>query len=288
MKISKGEKIFNFVNYIFLVLFGLAMVIPLLSVLSISLSSASAVYTGKVSLFPVDFTLASWKYIIGIERIWKSVFITAIVTVIGTFVPLFLNSIMAYPLAKKEFAPAPYILMGILGTMVFKAPIIPYFLVVRRIGLYDSFWVMILPGLFGAYNLIMMVTFMREIPAELEESAKIEGAGYMQILFRIILPVSKAMLATIGLFYAVSQWNMFTHPLLFLENVDLFPIQMIIRAFVTGDEAVSDTVVLSRQLYSRQTVQCAVILFCILPILMVYPFIQKYFIKGAMIGSIKG
>lgn len=288
MRNSTGEKIFNCANYVLLVLFGLLMIIPLLSVLAISLSASSAVYTGQVSLLPVDFTLASWNYVIGLDRIWKSLLVTAAVTVIGTSMALFLNSIMAYPLSKREFAPAPYILMGILATMIFRAPIIPYFLVVRSIGLYDNFWVMILPGLYGAFNVIIMVTFMRQIPAELEESAKIEGAGYMQILFRIILPVSKAMLATIGLFYAVGQWNQFTHPLFFIENVDLFPIQLTIRAFVTGDEAISDTVTLSRQLYSRQTVQCAVILFCILPILMAYPFLQRYFIKGVMIGSIKG
>ena len=288
MKSSTGEKIFDGLNYVFLTLFGLAVVIPLISVLAISLSSASAVYTGKVSLLPIEFTFASWKYVIGLSRVWKSLFVTAAVTVIGTAMALFLNAIMAYPLSKKNFAPAKYILLMILGTMIFKAPLIPYFLVVRAIGLYDNFWVLILPGLYGAYYVIIMVTFMRQIPDELEESAKIEGAGYMQILFRIILPVSKAMLATIGLFYAVSQWNQFRHPLLFIENVNLFPIQMTIRAFITGDEAVPDTITLSRKLYSRQTVQCAVILFCILPILMVYPFLQKYFVKGVMIGSIKG
>ena len=173
-------------NHIVLVIFGFLMLLPLLSVLAVSLSSSLAVNTGKVFIVPVDFTFASWGYIFTLKRIWKSLFLTASVTVAGTALSLLLNALMAYPLSKKEFAPGKYLLMGIAITMIFKAPIIPYFLTLKNIGLFDNVLVLVLPHLFVAYYLIIMVTFLRQIPKELEESAMIEGCGYVQLLFRII------------------------------------------------------------------------------------------------------
>lgn len=288
-RMSIGEIIFQYINYILLTVFGFVMLAPLLSVLATSLSNPHAVSIGKVSLLPVNFTIASWEYILGLWRLWSSLLITAIVTVTGTALSLFLNSLMAFPLSKKEFAPGKLLLVGITVTMIFKAPLIPYFLTVKAIGLYNNILVLILPSLFGAYYLIIMVTFMRQLPKELEESAIIDGCGYTQVLFRIILPSSKAMLATIGLYFAISYWNQFQHPLIFIENQKLFPLQITIRSFIIGDDTIKPVFDADmNRLYNPETVKSAVVIFCMLPIIAVYPFLQKYFIKGTMIGSIKG
>ncbi len=286
---STGEALLGALNHLVLALVGFLMLLPLLSVLSVSLSSALAVNTGKVFVVPVDFTFASWEYIFTLKRIWKSLLLTALATMAGTSLSLLLNALMAYPLSKKEFAPGRFLLMGIAVTMIFRAPLIPYFLTLKSIGLFDNVLVLVIPHIFVAYYLIIMVTFLRQIPRELEESAMIEGCGYLQLLFRIILPSSKAMLATVGLFYAVMDWNQFMHPLLFLQNQNLYPLQMVIRTFVTGDEVVVGFFRLDqRELLNDKTVKAAVVIFSVLPIVMVYPFIQKYFVKGAMVGSIKG
>ena len=288
-KKTMGEGIFHYLIYILLAIFGFIMLLPMLTVASVSLSSPLAADTGKVFISPVDFTFSSWGYIFSLERIWKSLLLTTGVTIAGTFFSLLLNALMAYPLSKKEFTPGRFILMGIAITMIFRAPIIPYFLTLKSIGLYDNILVMIVPHLFVSYFLIIMVTFLRQIPKELEESAMIEGCGYLQTLFKIVLPSSKAMLATIGLFYAVMDWNQFMHPLLFIENQKLFPLQLVIRSFITGDDVIVDILsVNNKQLYNDTTVKAAVVMFSVLPVIMVYPFLQKYFVKGAMVGSIKG
>ncbi len=281
---------FAWLNYAGLSLFGFLMLMPLLSVVSTSLSSPFAVDTGRVFLTPVGITPASWGYIFSFKPLWRSLGLTGGVTVAGTGLSLVLNSLVAYPLSKKEFAPSAVILMGIAATMIFKAPIIPYFLVVRRLGLFDNPLVLIVPHLFSAYYLIIMVAFMRQIPKELEESAMIVGAGYGQILFRIILPSSTAMLATIGLFYAVGLWNQFMHPLLFIQNQFLYPLQLMIRAYTAEREiiAVVPGKDMATVMFNDKTVKAAIVMFSVLPIIPFYLYAQKYFIKGVMVGSLKG
>ena len=286
---TRAEIAFSWINTTFMVVLTFVMMVPLLAVASISLSSSSAVNTGKVFIFPVNITSASWEYIVSLNRIWKSLFLTMGVTLTGTLLSLVLNLLLAYPLSKKEFAPGRFMLMAMAVTMIFRAPIIPYFLTVRSIGLFDHVLVMIIPHLYVAYYLFIMVTFLRQIPRELEEAAMIEGCGYLQVLFRVILPSSMALVATIGLFYAVMYWNQFMHPLLFIQNHNLYPLQLVVRTFVTGDEVIVGFFRLDkRALLNDKTVKAAVVIFSVLPVILVYPFIQKYFVKGAMVGSIKG
>jgi putative aldouronate transport system permease protein len=287
VKRGKNEALFQVFNYALLTVFGFVMLMPLISVASASLSSSFAVDTKKVFLVPVDFTFATWQYIFTLQTLWRSLAVTASVTFIGTFLSLFLNTLMAYPLSKREFALSKVLLMGIVITMVFKAPVIPYFLTIKNIGLYNSFLVLILPHIFSPFELIILVTFLRQVPKELEESAMIEGCGYIRILFSIILPSSKAVCATIGLFYAVGIWNQFYTPLLFIENDKLYPLQLMIRSYIAQSDFVTNMLV-KKELYNDTTVKAAVVIFSMLPIVMVYPYVQKYFIKGAMIGSIKG
>ncbi len=287
---TRGERTFAWFNYALLSLFGFLMLVPLLSVLSISLSSPLAVDTGKVFITPVGATLGTWGYILTFGPLWRSMILTAVVTVVGTALSLLLNALAAYPLSKKEFGPGAAILRGVAFTMIFKAPIIPYFLTLRTLGLFDSPLVLIVPQLFSAYYLIVMVAFMRQIPRELEESAMIVGAGYPQILFRIVLPSSTAMLATIGLFYAVVLWNQFLHPLLFIQNQALYPLQLMIRAFTTEREIIASVPGkdMTAMQFNDKTVKAAIVMFSVLPILPLYLYAQKYFIKGVMVGSIKG
>ena len=289
LKRTRAEVVFSWFNTVFLLLVTFVMMIPLLAVASISLSSSSAVNTGKVFIFPVSITSASWEYIITLNRLWKSLLLTVGVTLAGTFLSLVLNLLLAYPLSKKEFAPGRFMLMGMAVTMIFRAPIIPYFLTVRSIGLFDHVLVMIIPHLYVTYYLFIMVTFLRQIPRELEEAAMIEGCGYLKVLFWVILPSSMALVATIGLFYAVMYWNQFMHPLLFIQNHNLYPLQLVVRTFVTGDEVIVGFFRLDRRaLLNDKTVKAAVVIFSVLPVILVYPFVQKYFVKGAMVGSIKG
>jgi putative aldouronate transport system permease protein len=288
IKESPGEKAFRISNIVFLGLLAFAMVVPLVKVLSTSFSSAFAVDTGQVFLLPVEFTTASWERILSRAPLWRSFGITVLITGLGTLISLLITALFAYPLAKKEFAIAKIVLIGVVITMVFRYPIIPYFLTVRGLGLYNNFWVLIVPHMITAYNLIIMRTFFKQLPKELEESAQLEGCGYFQILFRIVLPLSKAVLATLGIFYAVMMWNQFLHPLLFIESQDLYPLQLRLREYIVSSEFSNDIVIGSElPLYNPATLKAATIIFATVPILMVYPFLQKHFVKGALLGSVK-
>ncbi|MCU6712120.1 carbohydrate ABC transporter permease [Paenibacillus sp. J5C_2022] len=281
------EKCFRYANAVFLGILALLMLLPLITVVSTSISSAVAVDMGRVFLWPVEFTTASWERILGREALWQSFGVTVAATVLGTGMSLMMTALLAYPMAKKEFALAKIISIGVIVTMVFRYPIIPYFLTLRDLGLFDSFWVLIVPHMIVAYNLIIMRTFFKELPIELEEAAQLEGCGYFQILFRIVLPLSKAVLATLGIFYAVMIWNQFMHPLLFIENQDLYPLQLRLRQYIVSAESIEMLVGDELPKYNATTLRAATIIFATLPIVIVYPFLQKHFVKGALLGSVK-
>lgn len=286
--ISRNIAFGSVVNYAILTLIGALMIIPLLTILATSLSSAIAVDKGLVQLWPVEFTTESWKHILGMESLWKSFGLNVLATVAGTFNAMLFTSLMAYPLAKSEFKAGKVIMLMIVIIMIFKAPVIPYFLVLKSYGLYNSFWVLILPHTIVAYNLIILRTFFKQIPIELEEAAKMEGCGYFQTLFRIVFPVSKPAIVTVTLFYAVMIWNQFMHPIMFIEDQSLYPLQLKLREFITSTNFSSLIESLSGpKLYSDRTLRAAVVLYSTIPIVLVYPFIQKYFEKGAMLGSVK-
>ncbi|WP_231574840.1 carbohydrate ABC transporter permease [Paenibacillus sp. FSL R7-0273] len=288
IRLSFGEKVFQTATVIFLCTLSVIALIPLISVLSVSFSSKLPVEMNLVTLWPRGFTLDSWKYIVGRPDLWRSFFITLTSTAIGTALCLLITALTAYPLAKKEFKPGTIIMIAAVITMVFKAPLIPYFLTVKSIGLYNNPLVLVIPHVLTAYNLIIMRTFFLQFPKELEEAAVVEGAGYFRTLFSLVLPLSKAVLATLGLFYAVVIWNQFQHPLLFLQNPDWFPLQIKIRQFITSNNElplVGNAALLN---YNERTLRAVTIVFAVIPILAVYPYLQKYFVKGAMLGSVKG
>ncbi|CAH1199081.1 MULTISPECIES: carbohydrate ABC transporter permease [Paenibacillus] len=286
---SRSEKVFTTSITVFLILFSIVAIIPLLSVIATSFSSKSVVDMNLVTLWPKQFTLDSWKYIFDRPDLWKSFFITLGSTLIGTVLALIMTALFAYPLSKSEFRWGSFLMVAVVIAMIFKAPIVPYFLTVRSIGLYDNPLVLILPHILNPFNLIIMRTFFKQFSKELEEAAFLEGCGYFRMLFQFVLPLSKAVLATLALFYGVVLWNQFQHPLFFLQDANWFPLQIKIRQFITDDSVImagaASTVDLN---YNERTLRATTVIFAILPIIVVYPFLQKYFVKGAMIGSVKG
>ncbi|WP_379147973.1 carbohydrate ABC transporter permease [Paenibacillus sp. sgz500992] len=289
MLASRGEKVFVGVITGLLILFSVIALIPLVSVISTSLSSKSAVDMNLVTLWPKQFTLDSWKYIVDRPDLWKSFFLTLSTTLIGTVLALLMTALFAYPLSKPEFRWGSVIMMAVVVAMIFKAPIVPYFLTVRGIGLYDNPLVLVIPHILNPFNLIIMRTFFKQFSKELEEAAFLEGCGYFRMLFQFVLPLSKAVLATLALFYGVVLWNQFQHPLFFLQDTNWFPLQIKIRQFITDDSVIMAGAASTMDLnYNERTLRAATVIFAIVPIVVVYPFLQKYFVKGAMIGSVKG
>jgi putative aldouronate transport system permease protein len=286
---SKSEKVFGSVVAVFLLLLSIIAMIPLLSVLSTSFSSKRMVDMNLVTIWPKEFTLASWDFMMYRPDLWKSFFLTLGSTVIGTILALLVTALLAYPLSKSEFRWGPVIMISVVIAMIFKAPLVPYFLTVKGIGLYNNPLVLIIPHILNPFNLIIMRTFFKQFSKELEEAAFIEGCGYFRMLFQFVLPLSKAVLATLALFYGVVLWNQFQHPLMFLQDTNLFPLQIKIRQFITDDNVlVTGAVSTAGLAYNERTLRATTVIFAMIPVVAVYPFLQKYFVKGAMLGSVKG
>lgn len=241
-----------------------------------------------VNLWPIGFTLDSWKYILSDAGLWKAFFISLSTTVIGTILALVITSLMAYPLSKETFKMSHLLMLYVIVTMIFKAPVVPYFLTIKGLGLFNNPLVLILPHILSAYNLAIMRTFFKQFPAEVEEAAMIDGCGHFKILCQIIIPSSKAVLTTVGLFYAVTMWNQFQHPLMFIQKTDLFPLQLKIRQLINGGSDIVNITAVANVNYTESTLSAATVVFAIIPIIAVYPWLQKYFAKGAMLGSVKG
>lgn len=288
MRESLRDRLFRLAMTGVLLLLAVVMMIPLLSVLALSFSSKAAADMNAVNLLPVGFTFDSWRYILSNRDIWRSFFITVIATVSGVVVSLAITSLFAYPLSKKEFKASKLLMIVALITMVFKAPVVPYFLTLKNIGLFNNPLVLVLPQILTAYNMIIMRSFFQQFPAEVEEAAMIDGASRFKVFYQIVLPSSKAVLATVGLFYGVTLWNQFQHPMMFIQDMKLFPLQMKIRQLIGSGSELQNVAASVNVNYSDRTLQAVVVVFAILPIIAVYPFIQKYFTKGAMLGSVKG
>ena len=286
---STGDRLFTLVILFVLILFGILMAVAMIAELAVSLSSKIASQTGSIGLLPVGFTFASWEFMLRNAGLWTSFGISAVSTAIVVVVSLLINAMMAYPLSKKNFPPVKALMLIVVFTMIFKAPTIPYFLTLRGYGLYNSFWAMVVPQVISAYNLLVMRSFFQTFPQEVEEAAAIDGCGKFRMFFRIVLPSSKAVIATVGLFYGVGAWNQYATPLMMIQDTALFPLQLKIHQLVnaaSGDIAAA--VKVSTANYTNDTLGAAAVIFSMIPVLMIYPFVQKYFAKGAMLGSVKG
>ena len=292
MKLSNGEKLVNFVFGTIMVVFTLSIIYPLLLILARSFSSDSAIFTGKVLLWPVEFTLEGYHNVIKQGYIYGALLQTIKLTIIGTAMSLTMTLIAAYPLSKKHCPCRNFVLTLIIITMFFQGGLIPSFLLYKRMNLLDTFWVLILPGIISTYNLMLVKNFYSAIPDSLEESAKIDGANDLVILVMIYIPLSVPVIATIALFLIAGFWNTFMSVVLFTSSQELKTFQVVLRdiIFVTQrmSEMAQETATGTISIPAVEALKNAAIIVTIVPMLLVYPFIQRYFIKGIMLGAIKG
>ncbi|MFD0958091.1 carbohydrate ABC transporter permease [Paenibacillus chungangensis] len=255
----------------------------------ISLSQDIYVMKGQVLWLPKGFNLDMYKFVLSDPRILTGYTNTVLYTIIGTLLSLIITSLGAYALSKREMPFRKSFTLIIIFTMFFNGGMIPTFLVVKSYGLMDTLWGMVLPAAVSTWNLLIMRTFFSAIPVELEESGKLEGLTEAGVFFKIVLPLSKAIFATIGLFYAVAMWNNFMLPLLYLRDPDLFPLQIVLRNIVlAGQLNSSDATSVGDGVIVEESLKYATIMAATVPILLVYPFLQKYFVKGALVGAVKG
>lgn len=282
--------LFSIISGIALLMVVVATLYPFVHMLAVSLSSDSNVIQNKVSIWPKGFNLDMYKVVLEDSKIWVAYKNTIVYTFTGTLISLLITSTGAYALSRSDMALRKSLTMLIVVTMFFSGGMIPTFLVVRSLFLVDTVWGMVLPGAVSTWNLILMRTFFAGIPKELEESGRMDGLNDIGIFARIIVPLSKASFATIALFYAVSMWNNFLGPLLYLRSSELFPLQVLLRNMVLAGTSSSGDVtgIGGDNQIVEESLKYATIMVSTLPILAVYPFIQKYFVQGAMIGAVKG
>ncbi len=280
----------SFVLYLIIVLLTFACLYPFLNVLAYSFSGYNAVLTGRVTFYPIDFDLGAYKEILGRTQIWISMRTTVLITFLGTATSLFLTTLAAYALSRKDLPEKKFISAMILFTMYFSGGMIPTFMVVRGVGLYDKLGALFIPQAISVFNFIIMRTFFREMPESLEEAAKIDGASDFKVLTKIILPLSLAILATMGLFYAVGYWNSYFDALLYIQDPNKFTLQLRLRSLLFGEELNNAAANLEGggTQVMTQSLKMATVAVSTIPILIVYPWLQKYFVKGVMLGSVKG
>ena len=292
MKKSPSRIVFEIFNYTFILFLCSVMLYPFLFVLAASLSANSEVARGMIGIIPKGFNLRAYEEVVKYRYIWVGYKNTIMYTVFGTAVNLIMTVAGAYPLSRKQFYGRGVFTFIIAVTMFFSGGLIPTFLVMRAYGLLNTFWVMVIPGAISTWNMIIMRTFFQNIPTDLEEAAVIDGCTDIGVLIKIILPLSTASIMTIGMFYAVGHWNSWFGAFIYLRDYDRYPLQLFLRMIVLQNQAneIAQFAHTTENLDNliTDTIKYAVIIVAAAPILCVYPFIQKYFVKGVMVGSVKG
>ncbi|MGN7356916.1 carbohydrate ABC transporter permease [Paenibacillus sp. SAF-054] len=290
---SRGDRVFNVMIYVVLSVITLIVLYPLVFVLSASFSDPQTVLRGEMLLWPKGVNLNSYAKIFQNHDILTGYSNTLLYTSIGTLINLVMTILGAYPLSRKDFVGRNAIMAIFVFTMFFGGGLIPTYLLIKDLGMLNNFWVMIIPNAVSIYNIIIMRTFFQQsIPYELQEAATIDGCTNIQILSRIILPLSMPIIAVMILFYAVSHWNAFFNALLYLSDKNKFPLQLILREILIQGQT-SDMVKMSTESAIKQQrevegIKYAVLVVANIPVLILYPFLQRYFVKGVMIGAIKG
>lgn len=289
---STGYNIFYVINIIFLGMLAVLCLAPLLNLLSLSFSSGQYAASGKVTFWPRGFTTTAYEIVFANKIFWNALGVSLQRVVLGTSITLLMNVLTSYPLSMDSsyFRARKYYIWYFFFTTLFGGGLIPTFLVVKFTGLYDTIWALILPGCASIWNCILMLNFFRQLPKELSEAAIIDGAGHLSILFRIFVPISKPVLATVALFTMVGHWNDWFGGMIYMSTLSHYPLQTYLQSILKIDlTQITDFKVLEKvQLASSTTIQSAMVFVTALPILMVYPFLQKYFTKGIVLGSVKG
>lgn len=276
------------VIYLLIALLAFICLYPFLNVLACSLSGYNPVLSGKVTFYPIEFTIEAYKQILGRTTIWTAMRTTILITLLGTALSLVLTILAAYGLSIQDL-PGRRVMTGfILFTMYFGGGMIPTFLIVKGVGLYNTLGALFIPQSISVFNFIVMRTFFRELPDSLQDAARIDGASYLQVLFKIVLPLSLAVIATIGLFYAVGYWNSYFDALIYIQDGDKYTLQLRLRNMLFGSELGSAADDVGGTVVMPQSLKMATVAVSTIPILIVYPWLQKYFVKGVMLGSVKG
>jgi len=293
VKLCREDKIFYAITGIIVTIFLIIVLYPMIYVVSASFSSGKALMRGEVILWPVDIGIEGYKAVFRYRGLLRSYGNTIFYTTAGTLFSVILTIIGAYPLARKDLPGRGYFTFFFTLTMFISGGMIPNYLLVKGLGMINTRWALIIPGAVSVYNMLIVKNFIQSnIPGELLEAAQMDGCSDLYYLYKIVVPLSKATLAVIVLFYAVGHWNSYFNAMMYINDRDLLPLQMILREILVNNDVsadmMMDPVLQERQETLREQLKYALIIVSTLPVMCVYPFVQKYFVKGVMVGSIKG
>lgn len=291
MKSTLGERIFYRINYVILFLMALSCLAPMLHVLSLSLSDQTSVLSGIVGLWPRGFTFSTYEEIIKGTNILRGLRNSVLITLVGTSVNMLLTVTAAYPLSRSIFIFRRGWSLLIIFTMLFGGGIIPMFILIKSLGLINSYWALWLPGAISAYNLLVLKSFFESIPEELVEAARIDGCQEWRLLVSLFLPLSMPALAALSLFYGVAHWNNFNGVLFYITDAEKQNLSVMVQQMIANQQLLNELTMFGNEEVSHMTsegLKAAAIFIMLIPMLVVYVFLQKYFVKGVMIGSVKG
>ncbi|MGO4494968.1 carbohydrate ABC transporter permease [Paenibacillus sp. 2RAB27] len=290
MKRKQKTNFVDLVIIVFIIGVSITCLVPFLYMIALSLSSNSAIVSQKVTLWPVEFTLETYKTILSDVEMIYTLGYSIVLTIVYTLICMFLTICAAYPLTKKRLKGRSFFLSILVITMYFSGGLIPSYMLVKNLGMMNSVWSLLLPGAMSVFNLIILKTFFSSLPESLEESASIDGCNELGILFRIVLPLSLPSIATLSLFYAVDRWNGFQDALFYITDKNLYPMQLKLYQIITANQQL-DTQQGEGSIGAYivpESLKAASVMFATVPILVVYPKLQKYFVEGVMTGAIKG
>ena len=293
MKKTLADRVFDWFDVLIMILLLMVFIWPLWFVVIASISDPKLVNLGQVLIFPRGITFDGFKRILEYDQIWVGYRNSILYTLVGTFVSLALSICLAYPLSDKSFRPRKAMTAFVMVTMYFSGGLIPTYLLLKNIHVIDTPFAMLIPGLISVYNsLIIRSYFTNSIPGELKEASTLDGAGQGNYLIKIVLPLSKPVFAVVGLYYAVAYWNNYTKGLYYIYNRDLMPLQNILRDLLMSTqmmaEMMADPEIAYQAFEQAQSMKYGVIIVAALPMMILYPFIQKHFVKGVMVGAVKG
>jgi putative aldouronate transport system permease protein len=291
MKRSLGDKIFDNVNMIILGLIGLVCLFPIYYVFVLSFTEPTEYYRGGLILFPTEWSFKSYQYLLSTKAFPRALSVSGFLAIVGTIMSLIITSAMAYGLSRKRLMGRRWIMLMILITMIFSPGLIPQYLLVRELGLINSIWSLIIPSLTSGWYVLLMKGFFDSIPVSLEEAAIIDGSTDIGVWWRIILPLSLPALAAFGLFYAVHYWNTYFNAVMYINDFKKLPLQVLLRNMLldpsTAGGGEMGQAAMQEVRLPAETLKMAAVVIATLPIMLVYPFLQKHFAKGAMVGSVK-
>lgn len=288
INLTIGEKVWQSVVYVILIFLSLLCLLPFLYVIAVSVTPESEVLRRGIVIIPESFTFLAYKEVFISHGIWQAYKITLFRTIVGTMLNVLFTVLAAYPLSKKYLPGRSPFLLFIVFTMMFSGGLIPTYLLIRSLGLLNSPWVLIIPNLISAFNLVIIKGFFEQLPGEIEESARVDGASELQSLWRIILPLSLPVISTISLFYAVGHWNSYFDAIVYINDSNFMPLQVVLRNILLNVATQSAESLANSGTVSTFAVQMATVVVTTVPILIVYPFLQKHFTKGVLLGSVKG